>query len=314
MPFLPLPARQWKDLLGPNYLAQLRNDLYWLRSLAEVEHLPSTGEHNAWEVPRVEAQISTTTATPSTSDITAVTNPATGTFALTLAGGRFTTDMRITVAPVREDAKPYLATYRVLSATSVEIYNKKLTSTLGAAGNTWAAVNDAVNITIHSDPLALTSWGQQAPDPFVRGSGLIGGGSGLDSWSRYVKTMGDINKILLVGHTSAGEHNVRNVAKVCGRLTWNGSSYSYTEDLGVSSINRVSAGIIEVNHSSLSSAHAFCAADYQRNNSGSPNVPFIAIGKASGTTKTIMYLYAWDQTNGWWQVADGDFFFTIYGG
>lgn len=313
MAFTPLPARAADDILGPNYLSMLRNNLYHLRSMAEPEHLPSTGEHNAWEVPRVEAQIGTSSASPSTSDITAVTNPATGTYALTLASGRFTTSMRITVAPSREDAKPYLASYRVVSATSVEIYNKKLTSTLGSAGNTWAAVNDPVNVTIHSDPLALTAWGAQAPNPFVRGSGLIGGGSGLDSWSRYVRTMGDLNKILLVGHTAAGEHNVRNVAKVCGRLTWNGSAYSYSESLGVSSINRVSAGIVEVNHGTLSSQHAFCAPDYQRTNSGSPNVPFIVLGKASGTTKTIMYLYAWDQTNGWWQVADGDFFFTIYG-
>jgi len=80
----------------------------------------------------------------------------------------------------------------------------------------------------------------------------------------------------------------------------------------VTSITRTSAGVIEINYATLSDSTAFVCTDYARQ-TGSATEPFIGVAKASGNTRTIVKLYAWDAANAWWEPADGDFFFTVHG-
>lgn len=308
MPYSYLLSKAQNDPLGPNYLKALTANLGWLRWIAGNQHIQATGEHNTTIVPRVCRRISGTTVSPASSDITAVTNPATGKYVLTLAGGRFTTDLRVQINAAGDATKPHTVTWRAVSATSLEVYIHKLTSTLGVAGNTWAAANSDFDIAIHSEPLALGTW-NALPVGWSRGDFFDHRTTG---WNTLVQESAELQKHLIAEHTAAGEHNVRQVAKYDGRITWDGAIYRQG---GFSSIARTSAGIITVDYPSLTTPiNSFICVDYARTaGTGTAGDWLIAnVVQTSGTRVTV-YIYQWDTTNLWWQVADSDFFLAVHG-
>ncbi len=314
--FQELPTRVAGDPLGPTYLGQLRRNQGYLRRAALLEH-NADGEHNAIEVPRVVRRISkaagNSVVTPSSTDIAAAACGTVGTFTLTLTSGRFTTQgMRIQITSINEDAKPYLFSYSITSATSIDIYVQKLSSTLSSAGNTWAASDDGFALAIYSDRLPETDWGNELVF-FQREGGLTGEqAANVASWSAFVVDQAKIEACLDVEHVaSTGAHDTRQVAAYYSLLQWDGAAYSYS-GVGVTSITRTSAGVIEINYATLSNSTAFVCTDYARQ-TGSATEPFIGVAKASGNTRTIVKLYAWDAANAWWEPADGDFFFTVHG-
>ena len=321
MGYQKLPHKAANDPLGPGTMNVFRANQQHMRAMIARDHLVDTGEHNAWEVARVCRRITSAPAiSPSSTDITAVTNPSTGRYVLTLATGRFTTDMRIRVNPLPESVKPLIATYQIVSATSVEVYIKKLTSTLGVAGNTWALVNTGFDISIHSQPLQQASWphgiGSWGRNAAANGYGLSGGGNNTTpfGYSGIVSDAAQFYARLTAEHTSAGEHNVRQVAKASARVVYiGGTTYkSYDAVDPFSSYTRVSTGVIQVNFSAMTAPiSSFVCPDYERFNAGSDG-PVIVNCKDTGTTQVTVTAYKWDSTNLWWQVADSDFWLDLH--
>ena len=320
MGYQKLPPKAANDPLGPGTMNVFRQNQQHLRAMIARDHLVDTGEHNAWEVARVCRRITSAPAvSPSSSDITAVTNPSTGRYVLTLASGRFTADMRIRLNPLPESVKPLIATCKIVSATSVEVYIKKLTSTLGSAGNAWAAVNTGFDISIHSQPLeqatwphGIGSWGRNAE---ANGYGLSGGGNNTTpfGYSAIVSDSAQFYARLTAEHTSAGEHNVRQVAKTSGRVVYNGSTYKSFDVVDpFTTYTRVSTGVVQLDHPSYTTpVSAFVCPDYERNNGGT-NVPTIINCIDTSATRTTVSIYKWDAANSWWQVADADFWIDLH--
>lgn len=326
MPFSKINPKMANDPLGPGTLNAMRGNIAHNRMVAMKEHLISTGEHNAWEVSRRTFRVTGTTVTPAgaTSDITAVTNPSAGRWVLTLAAGRFTTDIRVEINPQPESVKPLIASFKIISATSIEVYIHKLSSALGAVGNTWALVNTSFDIAIHSAPLAQTAWSSGLPvlwgrNAAANGYGLAGGGSNSApfGWSSMVLGMATLQQLLTAAHTSAGVHNVREVAKAAGRVYWDSAGSKYTSVQSPFSgytYTRSSAGIILIDHPAWTAPiNSFVYPDYSRYSAGSDS-PIVINAVDTSTTRTTITIYQWITPLGWWQAADADFFLTQHQG
>lgn len=316
--YQPLPTKARKDPLGPVYLSALKSNMGWMRSLMQVEHMTS-GEHNTRRVPRACVSIiwsgATYSISPSSSDVTAVANPAVGTITLTLAANRFTTDIRpqINFKGTGVATKPWMTGFKVTSATSVTVFLKQLSSALGA-GNAWAAADGSFDIALHSDPLNVGTWSTTQANHF-RGDTLTDGGT---DWNALVQSHGDMQASLKAAHTAAGAHNVREVAKAYGNVLWGGASYSLAGSPGhssnVSGVSRTSAGIIVVTFSSMTTpTQCFPCPDYGRTIGGDPGLYKVQAAQTSATTSTV-YIYKYDTVGKTWNVADADFFFALHGG
>lgn len=323
MAYLDLLDKAQNDSLGPGSLNSMLSNIAFLRSLLGYEHL-STGEHNTREVPRVCRRITSAPAvSPSSTDITAVTNPATGQYTLTLATDRFDTDIRLQINPIPESAKPLIATYRINSATSLDVFIKKLSSTLGVAGNSWAAVDTKFDVAIHGVPLAQVAW-NGLPRPWERataagGYGLVGGGvnSSPFGWSGMVREMAVLQAALTAEHSSAGAHNTRQVGRYASRVYYDSGAGVYKAPTGGQfSLSRTGTGVVEVTYNAALSTpvSTFVCADFQRFNGAADartivnSDPDFAAG-----TKTKITIYQWNSTSGWWEAADADFFLVVHG-
>lgn len=317
-----LPQKAQNDSLGPDTLNTMLRNIAYLRGLIGYEHL-STGEHNAREISRVCRRITTTpTVSPASSDITAVTNPSAGKYSLTLAAGRFDSDIRLQINPIPESAKPFIASYVVNSATSVDVYIKKLSTALGAAGDSWTAVNTKFDVAIHGVPLAQVAWNGLAR-PWERataagGYGLVGGGSNTSPshWSNMVREMAVLQAALTAEHSSAGVHNVRQIAKYAGHCYYYSPSTTYKcDDFAGFSFNRTGTGVVEVTYSSISTpVSAFVCPDYARVSGGTDSRTIVNVDPdLVGGTKAKVTCYKWNTASGWWEAADCDFFLVIHG-
>ncbi len=314
MTYRAIPTRVRKDPIGVGTLNDLVGNDAYLRELIQAEHIVSTGEHNAWEVPRVCRQISGTTVSPSSSDITGVTNPATGKFVLTLAASRFSADCRLQVNVQASDAKPYLAGAKVVSATSIEVYLQGLTSALGA-GNAWAAANQPFDIAIHSDPLAAGSFNVLPTVPDL-GRALGDSIAVTGCINPLVQDSADIQAALIAEHTTT-QHNVRQVAKRAGMVRWDGAAYVADGATDFSAYTRVSAGVIQVDFADVGTVpvSAFACPDWPRTTGSGGTADMANIINCVGTsdTRVTVKIYQWASVAKTWSAADGDFFLAVYG-
>ena len=315
-PFITLTDRIRKDPLGPARVNVLRDNLLMLRGLAASEHIISTGEHNAWDIPRVCRRVGLSAGpayaeSPASSDITSITTPGTGRVVLNLASSRFTIDMRLQVNAYGEAGKPVMTSYTINSATQVEVQIQELSSALGA-GNAWAALDSNFDVAIHSTPLAQGSWSllpirtvaRQGYRATVRNAGL------QNTAELYAALVGE--------HNESGTHNVRQVAKFSTlvRYAEAGGDYDVIYDSGGSvSVSRASEGVIEVTFSALPSPlSAFVSPDWTRQNSGGATTDiFNMFAVPQGTTRYDVHIFKYDVGADTWDVADGDFWLEIYG-
>lgn len=316
MAFLDLATKARKDPLGPVFLSALKNNLALLRSLMQVEHMTS-GEHNVLRVPRAVVSVdwggASYSISPSSADVTAVSNPATGTVRLTLAANRFTSNIRcqLNYKGTNVDTKPFILGCKITSATSVDIFIKKLTSALGA-GNAWAAADGSIDVALHSDPLSKGAWSTTPALP-LRGDTLT-----RTDWNNVVQAQGDMNAALKAGHAS-GLHNVREVAKgyahvlvAAGAASFSGTTGSHSSN--VTSVSRTSTGIVAVTHGSYTTpTQNFVCPDYART-SGSDPALFVAQAAQTSATVTTVYTYKYDTGGRTWALADCDFFLASHGG
>lgn len=303
------------DPLGPGGLKLLKDNLAWLRRQSTVEHIAGTGEHNAWQVPRRLVNISGTSVSPATSDISSVTNPAVGRYVINLAANRFTTDIRpqINIAQVEDvSVKPCVAGYVINSATQFEVFIKKLSSALGA-GNAWAAEDAQFDIAIHSDPLNPGTFTADQLE-HARGDTLE---ESTTDWNATVEAHAAMYSMLTAAHTTAGAHNVLEVAKYYAHVNYRppGGAASYETQSASSgvAVNRTGTGVCEVTYTALTSpSMAFVSPDYQRIYSGGTAADlFVMNAVRNSTTKHTVYIYQYSGGN--WSAADADFFIAIHG-
>jgi hypothetical protein len=317
MPFLGMAGKVRNDPMGPASMGLLKSNAELVRRLSLAEHIQSSGEHNAREIPRVVRRISGTTVSPSSTDITAVTNGTTGKYVLTLAGSRFDADwMAVQINPCGTDVanKPYMSGYRVVSATSLEVYFKKLTSTLGDVGdpNTWADVNVDFDIAIHSSRLAAGSFPTDLPANSVTGDPLK-----PTRWSALVQNAGDVYAVLDAEHdVSTGEHTTRQVASRSGLWRWDGVAVNLEAGIADAiSVSRTSAGVYEVTSSSALSTqtHCFVSPDFSRYAGSSTDILRMHVNQVN-TTKWELYVYSYNTSDFTWSRADGDFWLAMHNG
>lgn len=312
MPYVALPSKVRKDPLGPGHLGALKANALWLRDLLSREHIVSTGEHNALEVPRVVRRVNGTTVSPSSTDITSVTNPGTGQYVVNLAASRFSTDIRAQLNVKPEGVKPHLGVITPVSATVVNVQTFALTSALGA-GNVWAATALQFDLALHSGPLDAGSWAT-TPDDRFSGDYLDDGALG---WNAYVQSDADMRAQFLAAHTTAGLHNVREVAKASGMVRWDGGTgYTVpTDNQRITSATRASIGRVTVTLTDTltSPLHCFVAPDYSRLGGGLASQVLIVNAWEASTTSIDVRIYAYDPSAKTWALADADFFLAVHG-
>ena len=315
MPYDPLATTAQNDLLGPHRLQQYSDNLAWLRWIAAREHLVSTGEHNAIEVPRVCRRISGTTVSPSSSIITSVTHPSTGRYVINLSGTYFTVAnaIRVQVNGAGDGTKPFLASWQVMSATQIEVYFQKLSTALGAAGNAWAAANTDFDIAIHHDPIAQTAW-NALPVLWSRADYMTDRATG---WNTLIQESANEHAVLVGAHSTAGAHNVREVAKYSGRVYYDTGSADYKVTGTLSSAAKTGTWVVEITHTSLTTpVGVFVAPDYQRvSGVGDPGDIIVINSSPKGgseATVAVAYIFKCDTSNVW-NVANADMYVAVHG-
>lgn len=320
MPYNELDDKVANDALGPGYLNALTQNGTRLQGIFGAEHNRETGEHNAPNIARVVRRITNAPAiSPSSSDITAVSNPATGQYTLTLAANRFDTNMQVAINVVPEVTKPHIATVKINSATSIDVFIKRLSSTLGVAGNSWAAQNTAFDIAIYSTPLDPGDWTYSSPAPWQRNAaptyGLAGGASMTTPsyWSLLVSQQAELYARMTAEHTSAGAHNVRQIAQAAGLVFYDGTKYdSDAASLAAMGFGRTSAGIATITHGTYSTPVSnFACADFERTNGQSLANYIINVADSSSTVSTV-YCFKWNSSGGYWESDDCDFWLAMH--
>lgn len=335
----PVAAR--KSPLGASRLNGYLESLSWLRRLFAAQHHPAAGsfaakgEHNAWEVPRVSRRITfgggTATLGNASSDITAVGNPATGTLTLTLAASRFTTGMRLQVtAEASDGARPRIASWRVISATSVEVYLKELSSALGA-GNVWAAVNGAVSVAIHDAPIAPAAWPfgpssggtERWLNSVVRGNFLVKTKAQASTtnpgfwWDDYAFHDAALRDAYLVEHTTAGEHNSINIARRTLYARWKSAGVfnKYVEQGDTFTITDSATGIVQLDYTAVTAAQShYIAPDWTRDSAATTvlGTPLVVNPLPNTTSRTTLYGFAHNTVANTWARARFDFWLSLH--
>lgn len=339
MPFVVLSPTARRNPLEPGRLNTLRQNLGWLRGGFEQQHRASNGEHNAMEVARVVRRITftgpTTYALANTStDITAVTRVAAGHIRLTLASGRFTTDMRcqVNVSGTGIESKPWLWRVEVTSATQLEVYLRQLSSALSTVnGNTWAAADATFDIAIHTTPLAPTNWataiigpGTRFPEGWTRGQtvGAPGYFSGTaQDWNETLWHTANWQTQWLAEHAADGNHNTRQVARhfTQGRFKSTGI-YDKIQQLSPSTITlaEVSLGRVSVTFGTalVAGISCFVSPDWTRQAPAETPAGTIVVTHAevTSTTVTTLWSYKYDKANNGWERARADFWAVWHGG
>lgn len=316
------PARVRKDPLGHATLNQLHQNIAALDEVARVEHL-SDGQHNATEIPWVLGHV--VDGSPPTGYLfdTAfgggtLARPATGSYTVNAVGGVVEDEdgtplysAMANVAGTAIEAKPHTITVEAVSTTSLKLRIRELSSALGA-GNTWVDANRNFDFGLHS----LAEDGSSSlllPSTLLTREDYLT--DEATSWNALVANHGTVRGASLLEHTSAGEHNVNRIAK---GVVWvklqSGPTYTTTFSEGVSSVTRLSTGVVEVLMSDTYAATTDMAC-FPEVQPGTLDDLCIINGRGfasgAGTSAFRFYIYAYSGGN--WARADRSFFAAMFG-
>lgn len=314
-PFVDMQSRARKDPLGPLTFNQLGRNIEAVQGLAALEHIASTGRHNALEVPRVLGRSVWGGASytdylySDTNYYTSSSNPATGEVDFVLNSAGFTLPYVVPMAACCDEDvlnKPWLINVSLVSTSSVKVYLSKLSSALGA-GNTWAAANGSFSLGLHSLPVAafpsLSAIGNKQRRDFLT--------EGVGDWNSIVAAQGSARKLALVEHDSSGNHNAVQVARETGFVTYDAGVVKYNVSAGdIASVSRVSQGICTVTTTRTFSATSAMAVFLEVMPVSNLDL-WIANYRITSTTTFVVYLYRYSA--GVWNRADGDFFISVFG-
>ena len=312
-----------KDPLGPVTLNQAQANIEAIDALVLREHFDD-GQHNALEVPWILGHI--TSGTTGYLFDTAygggtIARPATGRVTLNAASGVIgTTEIDGAAVPVASilanvsDAAiatyPHLVEAELVSTTSIELRTRYMSSTLGSPGNSWVDAAVAVNVAVHAQ--------KQPADTSLLAGHLLKVRRGFltqDStdWNALAQNQGTVRKALSLEHTSAGVHNVNRIAKASGWFRPStGPAFSVVVSHGVSSVSRISAGVVEVTLSSaLSSTNL--AACFPQAQPATADELVIVNGRCTSTTKFRFYIYVYSVSEDKWMRDDRSFSAVFFG-
>lgn len=320
MAYQPITAKVRKDPFGFGLWNRLRTNLLDAQSLEKVEH-NLDGTHNSLEVARAVGSVvwggATYTLSGFNAFVSSVASAGAGIITLTLGAGKFSTNMvpMVTAQGVNGESLPIIASARVISATSVEVYVRQLAA---LAGNTWNLADGTVAVALHASP--YTAGGLSAiTSPLSKMRGQCVSAEAAD-WNTFVTGEATLRANQLVGHRSGGTHNIREMARAYAALKWDGANYSITSSSagGVTAVSRVGAGIVDL---TLTGAGAFALpmqvfgeVDYARNNGGSFGDLYVIDFPTSQMTATNVraYIYKHDFAANNWARADTNFYAAVH--
>jgi len=319
-----LGTKARNDPLGPTTLNQAHSNLEVLDGLVRREHF-ADGQHNALEVPWIVGHITSgttgylfdtaygggTIARPATGRVTL--NAASGVIG-TATGASGSTVPAASILANVNDAQivnfPHTFEAEVVSATSIELRTRVMTSTLGSPGNSWSDTAVAVNVAVHAqrqprDVSLLASHVLKRRRDFLT--------QDATDWNALARNQGTVRKALSLEHTSAGVHNVNRIAKASG---WfkpaSGPSFTTLISHGVSSVSRISAGVVEVTLSSTLSSTDL-AACFPQAQPATEDELVIVNGRCTSTTKFRFYIYVYSVAENKWSRDDRPFTAVMFG-
>lgn len=191
-----------------------------------------------------------------------------------------------------------------------------MTSALGAAGNSWGADDASLSVAIHSLPLVANAYSTVSIPAFLtRGAFLT-----KTNHNNLTAANSGLRSRFLATHTSAGAHNVREVAKCHGQFTYD-SGYSADADaINFGTVTTNGTGDVTVNFGSTltSPTQVFVQVTYPRTSTyatgGGGGIYAIGCPRSTCTTTSVrIYFYAYRASTNTWDRADCDFSLSVYG-
>lgn len=327
-------SKSRNDPLGPVTLNQAQSNIEVVNDRFLREHF-ANGEHNALEVPWIVGHITSGT-TGYLFDTGfgggTIARPATGRVTLdAVAGVIGTIDTPTTTsAPAASiianvsDAdianKPYVVEAELVSATSIELRTRYLSTALGSPGsNTWSTVAAAVDVAVHAQkrPVDSSALGshllKQRRDYLTNQS---------SDWNALVQNQGTVRAALSLEHvpdetltTFPGDHLVDRIAKASGLFVpAAGPTYSAAYSKGTGSVSRISTGIIEVSLNEYTFASSDLAACFAQAQPEILGELVIINGRCTAAGTFRFYIYAWDSDplKLYWYRADRAFYASMF--
>lgn len=296
----------------------------WAENLFAHEHVLGTGEHNAAPVPREVGSVYITAGPTGNKEdfryVTGATRSALGTIQLATNSAKYlsTGQMALQVTNMSETGitKPCLTTAAISSTSLIEFYSKNLSSALGA-GNAWVAEDAHFCAAIHGDPLVQAAVAA-VPVRYLKGEYFT---DTANDWNSHVIADAGLRAAFLAGHSTAGVHTVREVARTWAQIYYSGGGYrvrTQSPRNPVSAITTVGTGHCRLAFTNAwtLSAQPLLMIDYARSNSGS--LGDIIVGSCPrslvSTTQVEYYFYKYDTGAKTWARYDTDFFTAIHAG
>jgi hypothetical protein len=332
MAFPPMPVFERNDPFGPKSHNNLLQRQDYLRDSLAIEHDAVTGEHNTPHVARSLGAVLWNGAayvldgTNGDVSLAAGNNPAVGSVILTLASDRYRAYdgvLEIQTAAEAGGSRPSIATAKFVDDTHVNVYLKQSDA---FAQQNFAATDMNFFIGIRSPAIPNTADSTAFPYRRSRGDGLI---SDSTNWNPMIQRMGNNRSATLVGHTSSGLHDTREIAKAWGYLRYDSSSGGYSvaahQGLG-GGVARLAAGVVRVYVTNASPAIAAPVQAFARpvvtmpTPTGHAGLRTTVVPSAS-CTATYVDVYIYESyidviagiTIYAWQPADCDVFVRVHG-
>lgn len=308
--------------LQATFLNQLEENIRANEVIATYEH-NLDGTHNALEVTRGignfiydgindEYDLQGNNAV-----ISSATKNGTGDITITLGAGYVPSRMGIRASVIHNGGEnlPYSIMARRLSATQVRVWIRRLEI---LTGNVWNAADADFSLAVHAERYVNGSGSSiSAMLAFDPGEAL--GAEATGRWNTMVANQALQYERLLVEHTAAGEHDLREVAKAAGSFVYTPGTTSYgaTFQEGFGAITRVSQGVVELELDPPLSTplNVFTSPDYARSDSGEALDLVVAVSPNSQHSSSAIRvcLYKYNPTSNLWARADADFAVAVHG-
>lgn len=313
-----------KDPLGPGTLNQLQANVVVVDGLMLSEH-SSDGQHNALEIPWVLGAVNSGTTGylfDTAYGGTTIARPATGRATISVVSGVVgesvgATGSNVPAAAVLANVSdsaiatyPHVIETEMVSLTSIEVRTRYMTSTLGSPGNAWAAVAVGFDVALHAQAQPVDTSGLSPYETKRRRDFLTE--AALD-WNTLVQNQGKLRKALSLEHSTAGLHDSNRIARGWGRFAPSaGPAFSIVDSEGVSSVTRLSAGVVRVRvNYTLSSTNL--AACFPRAQPNSADELVIVNGRCTATNEFTFYIYVYSVSENNWTRDDRAFSAVMFG-
>jgi len=313
-----------KSPLGPVTVNTLHANTAVTDGMMMSEHF-SSGKHNAIEVPWVVGAVNSAT-TGYLFDTAygggTIARPAVGRATVSIVAGVVGTvpgvsGISVPAAAVLANVSdaaiatfPHVIETEMVSATSVELRTKYMSTTLGTVGNSWADVAVGFDVALHaqkqpSTATLLSTYLTKQRRDFLTDAAL--------DWNAMVSNQGVLRKTLSLEHSTAGAHNVSRIARAWGLFKPSaGPAFSIVASKGVVSVTRVSAGIVDVVIDSTLSG-VTVAACFPRAQPATADELVIVNGRCTATTTFRFYIYVYSVAENKWTRDDRTFSAPMFG-